>query len=77
MITEQEKFALKVECIRAAAALMADPQKGTVDPKACATVAWRLYQHLQKNGLGSASVSRFYPHDGWGPTLTGAVHLLN
>jgi hypothetical protein len=48
MMTEQEKFALKIECIRAAAAAVLSPEKPTIDPAKCADIAWRLYHHLSK-----------------------------
>jgi hypothetical protein len=48
MMTEQEKFALKIECIRAAAAVVLSPENPTIDPAKCADIAWQLYQHLTK-----------------------------
>jgi hypothetical protein len=47
-MTEEEKIALKVACIRAAATLLADPERRAVDPAACADIAWRLFHHVTK-----------------------------
>jgi hypothetical protein len=48
MTTHEEKIALKVACLRAAATLLADPNKCTINPLECATTAKRIYDHVVK-----------------------------
>jgi len=47
-MTDEEKTALKVACVRAAATLMADPNKASIDVTGCVHIAARLYAHLRK-----------------------------
>lgn len=47
-MTNEEKIALKVACVRAAATMVANPSKPAVDPWACANIAKRLYDHVVK-----------------------------
>jgi len=47
-MTDEEKIALKVACLNAAARLLADPDKRCINPLQCADIAKRIYDHVVK-----------------------------
>jgi hypothetical protein len=47
-MTNEEKIALKVACVRAAATMVADPSKPTINPAECANIAKRIYDRVVK-----------------------------